>query len=68
MLGLIAGFLLTWGVLSLIAINFPSLPVIIQPLWRVAVVGISMGGTVMGALYPAWKAAKLDPVTALGYE
>lgn len=67
-LGLISGFLLTWGVLSLIAVNFPSLPVIIQPLWRVAVVGISMGGTVMGALYPAWKAAKLDPVTALGYE
>lgn len=67
-LGLVSGFLLTWGVLSLIAVKFPSLPVIIQPLWRVAVVGISMGGTVLGALYPAWKAAKLDPVTALGYE
>ena len=67
-LGLISGFLMTWAVLSLIAIKFPSLPVIVQPLWRVAVVGISMGGTVLGALYPAWKAAKLDPVTALGYE
>ena len=67
-LGLISGFILTWGVLSLIAVKFPSLPVIIQPYWRVAVVGISMGGTVLGALYPAWKAAKLDPVTALGYE
>lgn len=67
-LGLICGFLLTWGVLSLIAVKFPSLPVIVEPYWRVAVVGISMGGTVLGALYPAWKAAKLDPVTALGYE
>ena len=67
-LGLIAGFILTWGALSLIAVKFPSLPVIIEPGWRIAVVGISMGGTVLGALYPAWKAAKLDPVTALGYE
>jgi putative ABC transport system permease protein len=67
-LGLISGFLLTWGVIGLISIRFPSLPVIIELYWRVAVVGISMGGTVLGALYPAWKAAKLDPVTALGYE
>ena len=67
-LGLISGFILTWGALGLIAAKFPSLPVIIEPVWRVAVVGISMGGTVLGALYPAWKAAKLDPVTALGYD
>jgi ABC-type antimicrobial peptide transport system permease subunit len=44
------------------------MPVHIPALWRVAAASLATGGGVLGALYPAIKAAQLDPVRALGYE
>ncbi|MGH9340156.1 MAG: ABC transporter permease [Acidobacteriota bacterium] len=62
------GFLLTYMSLKLIVLAFPSLPITITPLWRLAAAVIAIGGGTIGALYPAYKAAQLDPIRALGYE
>jgi fructuronate reductase/mannitol 2-dehydrogenase len=36
--------------------------------WALAAAGIGVGGGLLGALYPAVRAAGLDPVNALSYE
>jgi putative ABC transport system permease protein len=66
--GVVVGFALTFIVIQLILVTFPTLPVHIPTLWRVAAASLAVGGGVLGALYPALKAAQLDPVRALGYE
>jgi len=66
-LGVVAGFIMTSVVLKGILMAFPTLPVHIMPIWRVVAATMAIGGGSLGALYPAVKAARLDPVTALGY-
>lgn len=63
--GGIVGLLIGWGLTFLIRLVFPSY----VPLWApivgfVASVGI---GLIFG-LFPAWKAARLDPIESLRYE
>lgn len=67
-LGVLLGFALTGGALQLIVMAFPSVPVSIPGVWRVMSVFLVVAGGGLGALYPAMKAARLDPVKALGYE
>ncbi len=67
-LGGIAGIIFGW-IISLIArLAFSSLPAAV-PLWA-AVVGIvvSVGVGLFFGIWPANKAAQLDPVVALRYE
>ena len=64
-LGVMTGFGLTSVALKLILTTFPALPVDIQPLWFAVAVVMPLGGGCLGALYPALKAAQLDPVRAL---
>lgn len=66
--GVTVGFILNYLALQLILANFPTMPVSITLFWKVAAAVLGIGGGVMGALYPALKAAGQDPVKALGYE
>jgi putative ABC transport system permease protein len=66
-IGLIAGF-----VVSLVAGYFiqKTYGLIFEYSWQWALVAgaIGIGGGVLGALYPAWRASNLDAVNALAYE
>jgi len=62
------GVLVGAGIGLSLRLVFPSLPARISPFWVVMGLGVSgMVGLFFG-VYPAWKASKLDPVTALRYE
>jgi putative ABC transport system permease protein len=66
--GGIIGVTLGEGISLLINLSIPSLPSAI-PLWSVVLaVGVSMCVGLFFGMYPAIKAARLDPVEALRYE
>ena len=66
--GGVIGVLLGGAISLLISLAVPSLPSSI-PLWAIVVaVGMSMGVGLFFGMYPAIKAARLDPVEALRYE
>lgn len=49
--------------------SFPTLRVLpITPQWALYSALIAVGGAMLGALYPAFKAAQKDPIDALAYE
>jgi putative ABC transport system permease protein len=53
---------------SLIMNKYSPLPAYV-PLWAIAVgIGISAAIGIIFGLWPAWKAARLDPIEALRYE
>lgn len=45
-----------------------NLPAELDPLETVKIVGMAIGLSFLATLFPAWRAAKLDPVEALRYE
>jgi putative ABC transport system permease protein len=66
--GGVIGVLLGGGISLLINLVVPTLPSSI-PLWAVVLaVGVSMSVGLFFGMYPAIKAARLDPVEALRYE
>ncbi len=67
LLGLVAGFVVSFGAGFLIHRVYG---LIFEYGWRWAIVAalIGVGGGVLGALYPAMRAANLDPVNALAYD
>jgi len=59
------GLALGWGISFLISLVFPSY----VPLWApFAGFFASVGIGVIFGLWPAWKAARLDPIESLRYE
>jgi putative ABC transport system permease protein len=49
-------------------LRFPTLSFQVTGVWVVYAVAIALGGALLGALYPAFKAARKDPIDALSYE
>ena len=67
--GIIAGCIGTMAARRLVMMYFPTISV--DPLdvaWVCRAVLLALGGALVGAFYPALRAAQLDPVDALAYE
>jgi putative ABC transport system permease protein len=65
--GGVAG-LIVGEIASVLMNKYSPLPAYV-PLWAIAVgIGISAGIGVIFGLWPAWKAARLDPIEALRWE
>ena len=66
--GGLIGVVLAVGISKLIMAIVPSLPAIIELKAIIFSLGISIGIGLVFGVFPAWKAAKLDPIECLRYE
>jgi putative ABC transport system permease protein len=66
--GIVLGIALTAVIKVFMAYRFPTTPFLVSNQWRLQGTAIALVGSVLGALYPAWKAARKDPIDALAYE
>jgi putative ABC transport system permease protein len=63
--GGLVGLLIGWGGTLIVGLFLPSY----VPVWApIAGVGASVAIGLVFGLWPAWKAARLDPIEALRYE
>jgi putative ABC transport system permease protein len=66
--GIILGVLLSLVVRAGIVHRIPTLRVVVTGGWILRATLIAIVGAILGALYPAYRAAQKDPIEALAYE
>jgi putative ABC transport system permease protein len=66
--GVLVGIGGTFGVRTVMAHFFPTTPFQITLAWIAYGATIAFFGALFGAMYPAWMAARKDPIDALAYE
>jgi putative ABC transport system permease protein len=66
--GVIVGVVLSFAVKAFLAQRFPTLYLDMGMDWIAKGAAIAFVGSVCGAIYPAWMAARKDPIDALAYE
>jgi putative ABC transport system permease protein len=66
--GIIVGIALSMAARRGIHAKLPTLPIQMTADWITYAILIAIGGAILGALYPAFKAAQKDPIEALAYE
>lgn len=66
--GVVVGIAGTYAVRSVLITAFPTQHFEITARWLGQGAGIAFLGALCGALYPAWMAARKDPIDALAYE
>jgi len=66
--GIVLGIMVSLAASSVLAHKFPLLQVVVDAGWIVRATLIGIAGSILGALYPAFKAAQKDPIDALAYE
>ena len=66
--GVLLGIVATFGVRQLLLVKFPTFSFELSGAWIGKGALIAFAGSLLGALYPAWLAARKDPIDALAYE
>ena len=66
--GIILGIVTSYALSSALDARFPTLDFVINLPWVWKSVVIAFTGALLGAIYPAFKAASKDPIDALAYE
>ncbi|MGC2162564.1 MAG: FtsX-like permease family protein [Silvibacterium sp.] len=66
--GIILGIIFTQLIKFGIELHFPKFSFMLTNAWRINATLIALAGSMLGAVYPAWKAARKDPIDALAYE
>lgn len=66
--GVVAGYALTAAAVGALRARYPLLTVELTAFWLALAGGLGLLSGLLGALYPAWFAARQDPVKALSYE
>ena len=66
--GSIVGILMTYGARVLLGTFAPTFPMLIVKTWWPITSAIAIGGALIGALGPGFKAAKQDAIEALSYD
>lgn len=66
--GIIVGILISLAALPALHYKFPTLRVEFTGWWVFRATVIAIIGAMLGAIYPAFKAAQKDPIDALAYE
>lgn len=68
LVGTALGVSLTYLLRNVLHDRFPTLSFEVTPVWVFNAIVIALCGALLGALYPALKAARKDPIDALSYE
>jgi putative ABC transport system permease protein len=68
LVGVTVGLVLTLAARLAFRHWLPTLTVVLSGTWLLRTTIIAISGAVVGALYPAYKAAQKDPIDALAYE
>ena len=66
--GIVLGIIVSYAARAALHAKFQTLPILITPDWLVRATVIAIIGSMLGAFYPALKAAQKDPIDALAYE
>ena len=49
-------------------VDFSQVPAVVDPVEVIQVIAMALGLSFLAPVFPAWRAARLDPVEALRYE
>jgi putative ABC transport system permease protein len=66
--GIVIGVAATYAMRSTFHVRVPTLAFSVTPGWVSFGAAVALLGALLGALYPALKAARKDPIDALSYE
>jgi putative ABC transport system permease protein len=66
--GIVVGIALSYATRAGIVGRFPTLRVLVERDWILYATVIALVGALLGAVYPAYRAARKDPIDALAYE
>jgi putative ABC transport system permease protein len=67
-IGTVFGLACTYLVKIILRVTTPTLTILISQDWVLKAIALALVGAIAGALYPAYRAARIDPVNALAYE
>lgn len=66
--GITLGIVFTFALRAFLHAKFPTMDFLVTGSWVVRAALLAFAGSILGALYPALKAASKDPIEALAYE